>query len=58
MRGVLCAGLSLAACLLLALYSYRKVGGYTGDTLGATCELVETATLLVWVAGLSGRQAL
>lgn len=58
MRGVLCAGLSLTTCLLLALYSYRKVGGYTGDTLGATCELVETATLLVWVAGLSGRQAL
>ena len=26
---------------LLALYSHRKIGGFTGDTLGATCELVE-----------------
>lgn len=26
---------------LLALYSRRKIGGFTGDTLGATCELVE-----------------
>ena len=56
LRGVLYAGLSLAACLLLALYSNRRIGGYTGDTLGAACELVETATLLVWVAGSSGGQ--
>ncbi len=26
---------------LLSLYSQRKIGGFTGDTLGATCELVE-----------------
>lgn len=26
---------------LLGHYSLRKIGGFTGDTLGATCELVE-----------------
>ena len=26
---------------LLGRYSQRKIGGFTGDTLGATCELVE-----------------
>ncbi len=26
---------------LLGLYGLRKIGGFTGDTLGATCELVE-----------------
>lgn len=26
---------------LLGNYSHRKIGGFTGDTLGATCELVE-----------------
>ncbi len=26
---------------LLSFYSQRKIGGFTGDTLGATCELVE-----------------
>ena len=37
--------------LLLAAYFYRKIGGATGDTLGAVCELVETVpalTLAVW----------
>ncbi len=28
---------------LFAMYCYRKIGGFTGDTLGATCELVELA---------------
>jgi adenosylcobinamide-GDP ribazoletransferase len=41
----------LAAALLLAGYVYRKLGGATGDTLGAACELLETVpalTLAVW----------
>jgi adenosylcobinamide-GDP ribazoletransferase len=29
----------------------RRVPGFTGDTYGALCELVETSTLLVFVAG-------
>ena len=31
---------------LLGRYSLRKIGGFTGDTLGATCELVELLPLL------------
>jgi adenosylcobinamide-GDP ribazoletransferase len=35
---------SLSALLIAALFSvycFRKIGGYTGDTLGAGCELTE-----------------
>lgn len=41
--GLAAAVLSL---LLLALYCRVKIGGATGDTLGACCELVETAVAL------------
>jgi adenosylcobinamide-GDP ribazoletransferase len=49
-------GLALwAACLLvavaLAAYFRHKIGGATGDTLGAVCEIVETIPplgLAVW----------
>jgi adenosylcobinamide-GDP ribazoletransferase len=41
------AGASLALGLLVGLYCYRKVGGYTGDTLGATVELVECVPALI-----------
>lgn len=39
------------ATLLLAAYVRRKIGGATGDTFGAVCELVETVpvlTLALW----------
>jgi adenosylcobinamide-GDP ribazoletransferase len=31
-----------------AIFCQRKIGGATGDTLGAACELAETTTLLVF----------
>ncbi|MFK5927708.1 MAG: adenosylcobinamide-GDP ribazoletransferase [Desulfuromusa sp.] len=31
---------------LFGHYSHRKIGGFTGDTLGATCELVESLPAL------------
>ncbi|HTZ40360.1 MAG TPA: adenosylcobinamide-GDP ribazoletransferase [Syntrophales bacterium] len=41
------AGLAaLAATILAGAYSHNKIGGVTGDTLGATCEIVELAPLL------------
>jgi adenosylcobinamide-GDP ribazoletransferase len=46
-RGVTSAAASVAVALLLALYSSRKIGGYTGDTLGATCEVVELVPALL-----------
>jgi cobalamin synthase len=50
-RGLIVWTVWLAAALLLAAYFYRKLGGATGDTLGAACELLETVpalTLAVW----------
>jgi len=38
---------SVVTAILFALYSSRKIGGFTGDTLGAGCELTEIAPLLV-----------
>jgi adenosylcobinamide-GDP ribazoletransferase len=49
--GLAAAGASLLAALLLAAYIHRKIGGATGDTYGAVCELVElipALTLAVW----------
>lgn len=45
---------SFAAGMLFALYVYRKIGGLTGDTLGAACEIVEIVPALVVVAWLHG----
>jgi len=36
---------SFAVTLLFAWFCKRKIGGATGDTLGATCELTELAAL-------------
>ena len=46
-RGLAMAGASLAAALLLGWYVHRRIGGYTGDTLGATSELIEVIPFLV-----------
>jgi adenosylcobinamide-GDP ribazoletransferase len=44
----LAAGLSaVAMTLLISNYTYRKIGGLTGDTLGATCEIAEIMPSLV-----------
>ena len=56
--GLVAAGASLAVVLLFAFYTYRKVGGATGDTLGAACEIAEIVpalTLAAWpvAAGLT-----
>lgn len=47
---------SVLAALLLKAYSYRKIGGVTGDVLGAGSELAEIVVpalvLLLWKAGV------
>lgn len=45
------AGTALAAALA-AIYMDRKIGGITGDTIGAACEVVELVPLLVGAAGI------
>ena len=37
---------SLLVALLLAAYVHGKLGGATGDTLGAACEIVEVVPAL------------
>lgn len=52
-RGLVIAGAALALALLFGWYTRRRIGGYTGDTLGATSELVEVLPFLVaaiWTA--------
>ena len=42
---------ALLLCLAFAAVCWRRIGGYTGDTLGAACELAElalVATAAVW----------
>ncbi|MEJ2690264.1 MAG: adenosylcobinamide-GDP ribazoletransferase [Deltaproteobacteria bacterium] len=50
--GAALGGLSImasgAVCLLFGSFCMRKIGGITGDTLGCTCELVETAIALIF----------
>jgi adenosylcobinamide-GDP ribazoletransferase len=40
-EGFIVAGASVAVTLGLAAYFRHRLGGATGDTLGATCEIVE-----------------
>jgi adenosylcobinamide-GDP ribazoletransferase len=50
-RGLCVAGLCVATVLAFAPYCRRKIGGATGDTYGAGCEIVEIVpalTLAIW----------
>jgi len=49
--GWIVAGVSIAVVLSLAVYFRCKIGGATGDTFGATCEIIEIVpalTLALW----------
>jgi len=54
LAGLCAAGLSLLFALLFAAYCRRKIGGLTGDTLGAACELTEIAPPLLAAAWFAG----
>jgi adenosylcobinamide-GDP ribazoletransferase len=43
-------GAALGVTLLFALYLRRRLGGQSGDLLGATAMLAEATALLAWVA--------
>lgn len=45
--GLVSGFLALCVALFMAIWSYRKIGGYTGDVLGAVCEIAEIAPALV-----------
>jgi adenosylcobinamide-GDP ribazoletransferase len=44
--GLVAAGLCLAVALGLAAYCHRRIGGATGDTYGAACEISEMVLAL------------
>ena len=52
--GLIAGGCTFLGALLLAAYSFRRIGGLTGDTLGAACELTELCPSLVAAAMLHG----
>jgi adenosylcobinamide-GDP ribazoletransferase len=51
--GLALAGVAAIGCAVLLLASRRWLGGVTGDTLGASSELVEAAVLVAAVALLA-----
>jgi cobalamin 5'-phosphate synthase/cobalamin synthase len=50
LNGAIAAAAAALATLLFGLLCRRKIGGVTGDTLGASVELVEAVVLLLAVA--------
>lgn len=52
--GLIAGGAAFFAALLFAAYSYRQIGGLTGDTLGSACELAELCPALAAAAMLQG----
>lgn len=52
--GLAAGGMSLLFALSFTAYVRRKIGGLTGDTLGAACEWTELAPALVASAWLYG----
>jgi len=49
-RGLVAASASIFATLLFAAWCRRKIGGATGDTYGAACEIAETVCVLIMSA--------
>jgi adenosylcobinamide-GDP ribazoletransferase len=51
LRGLVVWAACIAAALVFSCYVYRRIGGATGDTLGAVCEIVEVLPALVLALG-------
>lgn len=51
-RGVIAAGCVVLVTLVFSFWCKAKIGGFTGDTLGAACELAELVPALVAAAWL------
>jgi adenosylcobinamide-GDP ribazoletransferase len=47
MIGLAAAGFAVLLTLIFSFFCKRKIGGFTGDTLGAACELAEIAPALI-----------
>jgi adenosylcobinamide-GDP ribazoletransferase len=47
--GLAAAGTTVVLTIVFSFWCWRKIGGFTGDTLGAACEIAELAPALVAV---------
>jgi adenosylcobinamide-GDP ribazoletransferase len=45
--GLLAAGTAIFSTIIFSFWCRRKIGGFTGDTLGAACEIAETMPALI-----------
>ena len=50
-RGILAALAGIVAAALVSWFARARIGGVTGDVFGMVVEIVETATLLAFLAG-------
>jgi adenosylcobinamide-GDP ribazoletransferase len=50
-RGLIVFAACLAMTVALSAFVYRKIGGSTGDTLGAVCEMIEVVPALTLAIG-------
>ncbi len=48
--GLIATAVALVVIIAFSAHCYRKIGGVTGDTLGATCELGETVIAIALAA--------
>ena len=51
--GLAAASLALLICAAFCRFTASRIGGYTGDTLGATQQFAEVASLIILLALLS-----
>jgi adenosylcobinamide-GDP ribazoletransferase len=45
--GLAGAGIAVLLTLIFSFFCRRKIGGFTGDTLGAACEIAELVPALI-----------
>ncbi len=53
-RGLVVWAVCMAATAVFSAYTYRKIGGATGDTFGAVCEIMEAVPAIVLAIGPMG----
>lgn len=46
-RGLVVCAVCVVVTMALSIYVYRKIGGATGDTFGAVCEIIEVVPALM-----------